>query len=157
MRLPATGVMSAATDPSWAVFRLWQPLEAGGYELMAEPGAPAWHQLTTRDYPAAIGFYSNILGWHTQPATERDETRYTTAIFDGQQLLSVTDGAKTLPEGAQSHWSVFFGTENIEKSLQAITKAGGTVLQPAQDTPYGRAATASDPAGATFGLTSPHG
>ena len=98
MRLPATGVMSASADPSGAVFRLWQPLEARGYELFGEPGAPAWHQLTTRDYPAAINFYSDVLSWHTEHAAERDDFRYTTATFDGQQLLSVTDDHRSFPK-----------------------------------------------------------
>ena len=156
MRLPATGVMSASADPSGAVFRLWQPLEARGYELMGEPGAPAWHQLTTRDFPAAIDFYRDVLGWHAEPSTERDDFRYTTATFDGQQLLSVMDGAKILPEGAPSQWSIFFGTEDLDKTLQTITEAGGTVLQSVEDAPFGRVATAGDPTGATFSLTLLH-
>jgi predicted enzyme related to lactoylglutathione lyase len=138
------------------VFRLWQPLKARGYELMGEPGAPAWHQLTTRDYPAAIDFYCDVLGWRTEPATERDDFRYTTAKFDDQPLLSVMDGAKILPEGAPSQWSIFFGTEDLDKTLQCITEAGGTVLPPGEDRPFGRVATASDPTGATFSLTSLH-
>ena len=131
-------------------------LEARGYELFGEPGAPAWHQLSTRDYPAAINFYREVLGWRTDPAAERDDFRYTTATFDGQQLLSVIDGAKILPEGAPSQWSIFFGTEDIDKTLQTITEAGGTVLQSVEDTPFGRVATAGDPTGATFSLTSLH-
>jgi uncharacterized protein len=74
----------------------------------------------------------------------------------GQQLLSAIDGAKILPEDAPSQWSIFFGTENINKTLQTITEAGGTVLQSVEDTPFGRAATAGDPTGATFSLTSLH-
>lgn len=139
--------------PSGAVFRLWQPLEARGYELFGEPGAPAWHQLTTRDYPAVISFYSGVLGWQTKPAAERDGVRYSTAAFDGQQLLSVTDAAQILPVNAPSEWSIFFGTEDIDKTLQTITEAGGSVLQAAADTPFGRVATAGDPTGATFNLT----
>ena len=154
MRLPGTGVMSASADPSGAVFRLWQPLEARGYQLFGEPGAPAWHQLNTRDYLAAVKFYSDVLGWHTEhTAEERDDFRYTTATFDGQQLLSVTDDAQILPEDASSQWRIFFGTEDIDKTLQIITAAGGSVLQPAEDTPLGRVATAGDPSGATFSLT----
>jgi len=154
MRLPATGVMSASADPSGAVFRLWQPLEARGYELFGEPGAPAWHQLTTRDYSAAINFYSEVFAWHIEPAAQRDGLRSTTATFDGQQLLSVTDAANTLPEDATSQWSIFFGTEDVDKTLQTISEAGGSVLQPAQDTRLGRVAAAGDPTGATFSLRS---
>ena len=39
-------------------------------------------------------------------------------------------------------------------TLQTITDNGGTVLQPAEDTPYGRLAAATDPTGVTFNLSS---
>ena len=150
MRLPATGAMSASADPSGAVFRLWQPLEARGYELFREPGAPAWHQLTTRDYPTAINFYRQVLGWPAEPATEHDGLPYTTATFGGQQLLSVTTRP---PEDTPSQWSIFFGTNDIDTTLQTVTEAGGSVLEPSHDARLGRVASAADPTGATFSLT----
>jgi uncharacterized protein len=35
-----------------------------------------------------------------------------------------------------------------------ITEHGGSVLRPAEDTPYGRLASAADPTGAVFNLSS---
>jgi hypothetical protein len=50
------------------------------------------------------------------------------------------DGAAFLPDGVPSHWAVYLGAQDVDKTLQAITDNGGAVLRPAQDTPYGRPA-----------------
>jgi uncharacterized protein len=87
---------------------------------------------------------------------DSDEFRYLTAWFDDQPLLGVKDGEKSLADGGTAQWSTFFGAEDLDKTLQDITDAGGTVLQPIEETPYGRLATASDPTGVTFNLSSLH-
>jgi uncharacterized protein len=64
------------------------------------------------------------------------------------------DGAGFLPEGVPSNWTIFFGDEDVDEALQVITDNGGAVLQPAEDTPYGRLAAATDPTGTAFSLSS---
>ncbi len=110
--------------------------------------------MTTRDYHPAIGFYRGLFGWQTEQVGDTDEFRYTTASFDGEQLLGVMDGARLLPEGVPSQWSIFFGAEDVDKTLQMIADNGGAVVRGAEDTPYGRLAAASDPTGANFNLSS---
>jgi predicted enzyme related to lactoylglutathione lyase len=154
MEVPAKGFMSMATDPAGAPFGLWQPLQHRGFELIGEPGAPAWHQLTTRNYRVAVDFYREVFGWRTEQVSDTDEFRYTTAWFGDQQLLGVMDGAGVLPEEVPSHWTIFFGAEDVDKTLQVITDNGGAVLRAAEDTPYGRLAAATDPTGAVFNLSS---
>jgi len=152
--VPAKGVMALAIDPSGAMFGLWQPLEHRGFEVIGEAGSPAWHQLTTRSFSAAVDFYRELLGWRTEQVSDTDEFRYTTAWFGDEQLLGVMDGAAFLPEGVPSQWTIFFGAEDVDKTLQVITDNGGAVIRPAEDTPYGRLAAASDPTGAVFNLSS---
>lgn len=154
MEVPAQGFMAMATDPSGASFGLWQPLEHRGFEVVGEAGAPVWHQLSTRDYLAALDFYRQVLGWRTEPVSDTDEFRYTTAWFGDQQLLGVMDGAAFLPDGVPSTWTIFFGAEDVDKTLQVITEHGGAVLRAAEDTPYGRLAAATDPTGVVFNLSS---
>jgi predicted enzyme related to lactoylglutathione lyase len=154
MEVPAKGHMCLAVDPSGAFFGLWQPTGHRGFELVGEAGAPVWHQLTTRDYRAAVDFYPQIFGWRMEQVSDTDEFRYTTAWFDDQQLLGVMDGASFLPEGVPSNWSIFFGAEDVDKTLQAIADNGGAVIRPAEDTPYGRLAAAADPTGVVFNLSS---
>lgn len=154
MEVPAKGFMALATDPSNAFFGMWQPLEHRGFEVIGEAGAPVWHQLTTHNYHAAVDFYREVFGWQTEQVGDTDEFRYTTASFDGQQLLGVMDGAAFLPENVPSQWSIFFGAEDVDKTLRVIVDNGGSVLREAEDTPYGRLAAASDPTGVIFNLSS---
>ena len=154
MQLPARGVMAAATDPTGADFRLWQPLEAAGFEAVNEPGTPVWHQLTTTDECHALDFYRQIFAWQTDEITGVGESPYTTALFDGQPHLGVTSDPPTTPSGSTSRWSTYIGAEDLDHTLQAVVAAGGTLLQPVTDTAHGRLAAASDPTGVTFHLAS---
>ena len=95
-----------------------------------------------------------MLGWQTETVSDTDEFRYTTAWFGDEQLLGVMDGAAILPQGIPSNWVIFFGAEDVDKTLRAITGNGGAVVRDAEDTPYGRLAAASDPTGALFNLSS---
>lgn len=154
MEVPAKGHMAVATDPAGAMFGLWQPLEHRGFELIGAAGAPVWHQLTTRDYGAALDFYRNVLGWQTESVSDTDEFRYTTAWFGDEQLLGVMDGASFLPQDGPSNWVTFFGADDVDMALRVIVDNGGAVVRDAEDTAYGRLAAASDPTGAPFNLSS---
>jgi uncharacterized protein len=153
MEVPQKGWMAMGTDPSGAAYGLWQPTGHRGFEVIGEHGAPAWHQLTTSDFNKAVDFYRKVFTWNTEVVSDTDEFRYTNAIFDGQPLLGMMDGTAFLKD-VPSHWSIFFGSDDVDKTLQAITELGGSVLRPAEDTPYGRLAAATDPTGAAFNLTS---
>ena len=154
MEVPAKGHMAVATDPAGAEFGLWQPLGHRGFELIGAAGAPVWHQLTTRGYAAALDFYRDVLGWQTESVSDTDEFRYSTAQFGEEQLLGVMDGAAILPQDIPSNWVIFFGAEDVDKTLRMIADNGGTVVRDAEDTPYGRLAAAGDPMGAVFNLSS---
>ena len=39
------------------------------------------------------------------------------------------DGAGFLPERVPSHWGVFFGAEDVDKTLRVIADNGGAVLR----------------------------
>ena len=148
------GWMAMGTDPSGAFFGLWQPIEHHGFEIIGEAGTPVWHELTTRDFAKAVDFYREVLGWQTETVSDTDEFRYTTAVFDGEQLLGVMDATRFLPEGIPSHWAFYLGAEDVDKTQQLVADNGGTVIRPAQDTPYGRLAQVTDPTGAVFNLSS---
>ncbi|MBS1691822.1 MAG: VOC family protein [Actinobacteria bacterium] len=148
------GWMAMLADPSGALLGLWQPIGHRGFEIVGEAGAPVWHQLTTRDYDAALEFYRGVFGWQLRTEADTDEFRYTTAVFDGEEQLGVMDGRAVLAQGAASAWTVFFGCDDVDKTIALVTENGGTVVRPAEDTPYGRLAAVADPAGAGFNLSS---
>ncbi len=146
--------MALATDAGGAMVGMWQPAGHAGFEIVGETGTPVWQQLSTRDYGKDIDFYREVFGWQTRVESDTDEFRYTTALFDGEQLLGVMDGSHMLGAGAPSSWATFFGADDVDKTLAVISEAGGTILRGAEDTPYGRLAAAADPTGAAFNLSS---
>ncbi len=154
MEIAEKGAMAVLTDPSDAMFGLWQPSGHQGFELVGEAGSPVWHQLTTRDYHKALDFYRAAFGWHTQIESDTRDFRYSTATFDGEQLLGVMDGT-VLPEGVPSQWTIFFGSDDVDKTIEIITAEGGSVIRPPEDTPYGRLAAVADPTGAGFNVSGP--
>lgn len=157
MEVEGKGWLSMLTDPAGAPVGLWQPTGHHGFEAVGEAGTPVYHQLTVRDYATALDFYRAVFGWQVETVSDSDEFRYSTALFDGQALLGVMDGSGMLPDGIPSSWAFFLGAENVDNTVALIVDNGGTVVRPAEDTPYGRLAAVADPTGATFNLSSLQG
>ena len=70
-------------------------------------------------------------------------------------MPGVMDAADFLPDGVPASWSVYFGVADTDVALSEIVALGGEVLMGAEETPYGRLATAADPTGAVFKLVAP--
>jgi hypothetical protein len=152
MEVADLGVMAVVVDPSGAAVGLWQPGLHKGFGIMSEHGAPSWFELATRDFDAAVEFYRNVFRWDTQMASDTPEFRYLVAVQGDAQLAGVMDASGFLPEGMPSHWSVYFGTDDTDATVAQAVALGGSILRPAEDTPYGRLATVADPNGAAFKL-----
>lgn len=154
VEVPEKGWMSVVTDNTGTMFGLWQPGGHHGFEIIDAAGAPTWHQLTARDYDKTLQFYRAIFGWTTETVSDTDEFRYTTASFDGSPRIGVMDGTPYLEQDAPGDWCVFFGAEDVDATLETIVANGGAIVRPAEDTPYGRLAAATDPTGAAFNVSS---
>ena len=63
MDVMGLGTMAVFTDPTGAVFGIWQPGTFAGAELVNEHGAFGWNELDTRDPDAAKEFYGAVFGW----------------------------------------------------------------------------------------------
>lgn len=152
MAVADLGVMAVIVDPAGAGVGIWQPDQHLGFTTLGEPGAPSWFELHTRDFQGALDFYRQVFGWETETMSDTDDFRYSVLSLGGEQLAGVMDDSGNLPEGAQSHWKVYFGAADADACLDDIVAAGGSVLRPAEDTPYGRLAEAADPMGTAFML-----
>lgn len=148
------GSMALVTDPTGAFVGLWQPAEHKGFDLYGEHGAPAWHELHTRDVDAASTFYGEVLGVEIADMEMEGGPRYRTIDVNGQNQAGIMDAGSFLPEGVPSHWMVYYGVDDTDRVIALSQDLGGSVLSPAEDTPFGRMATLSDPMGATFNIIS---
>jgi predicted enzyme related to lactoylglutathione lyase len=144
------GRFAMVQDPTGAAIGLWEPGTHRGSGLLAEPGAPCWFELFTRDHPAALRFYETVFGWPVELVADTDEFRYATYGSGQEQRAGIMDASSFLPEGVPAHWSVYLGVEGADATSRLAESLGGRVLDPAQDTPYGRLATLADPSGAVF-------
>lgn len=155
MAVRALGTMAVVSDPSGAVVGIWEPGEHRGYGLAGEPGTPAWLELHTHDYGAAVRFYQQAFGWTTTVLSDSDDFRYTVYEMDDQQYAGIMDASAFLPSGVASNWQIYLQVADIDATLDQIEDLGGSVLEPAQDSPYGQLAQVADPTGAVFKLLTP--
>jgi uncharacterized protein len=146
------GSMAVLADPSGAAIGAWQPGQHTGFSVLDEIGAPAWFELHTRAYKEAIAFYETAFGWDTHVMSDSPELRYSTLGSGDALKAGVMDAAAYLPDGAPSHWAIYFRVADADAAVAKAVELGATVVEPAQDTPYGRLAGLTDPTGAGFKL-----
>jgi predicted enzyme related to lactoylglutathione lyase len=156
MQVGELGTMGVLADAGDASIGLWQPGTHPGFGVWGEPGTPGWFELFTRDYDATVAFYRDVFHWDAHTASDTPELRYTTLGEGDGQLAGIMDAVAFLPEGVPAHWSVYFSVESADATLNTIEQLGGTTVDPAVDTPYGRLATAADPTGTHFKLLQPN-
>ncbi|WP_255770037.1 VOC family protein [Pseudarthrobacter sulfonivorans] len=150
MDVPEQGHMAVFGDASGAAVGVWQPREMRGYEVVAEPGAAAWHELQSKDYDAAVKFYQDVFGWETDVMSDTPDFRYTTLGAGDAAKAGIMDASGFLPAEVPSNWQVYFNVENTDASIEKAVALGATVLDGPADSPFGRVAALADPTGATF-------
>lgn len=154
MAVADLGTMAFLSDSGGAGIGVWQPGTHQGFGRWGEPGTPSWFELHTRDYDTSVTFYRNVFGWDTHVVSDTPEFRYTTLAGGSSEdgLAGIMDSAGHLPDGAPPCWSTYFGVDDTDAALATTVALGGTILMPAEDTPYGRLAVATDSNGAQFSL-----
>jgi predicted enzyme related to lactoylglutathione lyase len=142
------GRMVVASDPTGAMFCIWQAKNSIGAELVNEPGAFSWAELMTPDVDAALAFYEKIFGWKgskfDMPGMEYTEIKLNDRSIGGAM--------KPPMEGMPAAWGVYFAVDDTDKVAATTSARGGSVMQPPTDIPPGRFAVLVDPAGAFFNV-----
>ena len=165
---PGGGRMVIASDPAGAVFCLWEPGGRSGAQLVNEPGAWTMSALITSDPEAARRFYGTVFGWQTDTFGLGDAqvTLWRLPGYMGgepEQPVPRDVVATMLPPNASGeappNWSVDFWVRDLDRTLEAATDLGSSVLTGPYDIPDAgmKQAVILDPQGATLSLTQPPG
>ncbi len=123
----------------------------------ANNGRFVWHEHLTNDPKAAIAFYTEVVGWKTQPFGKGDEY----VMWVGSQgplggLMKLPEDAKKM--GAPPHWIGNVQVENVDATAALVKKLGGKIYKEASDIPeIGRFAVIADPQGAVIAIFTPKG
>jgi uncharacterized protein len=148
------GWMGMVGAPDGAAVGLWQPGTFAGYGRHNEAGTPMWHELHTRDYAGALDFYRTVLGWTTEVVGDSDDFRYSAMAVGDTQYAGVMDATAWYPDGVPAVWLTYIGVDDVDATLALAEELGGTVQEPATDTPFGRLAQFADPTGAVIKVSS---
>jgi len=117
-------------------------------------GRFVWHQLMTRDVPAAKKFYSKLIGWKTMPWPL--DPAYTVCHADAGPVAGLVALPSDLPAEVPSHWLQYIGTRDVDGTADAAVRAGGSVVKSPSDMQgAGRYAVLKDPQGAVFAIIDP--
>lgn len=143
------GTMAVVADPGGAVVGMWQPgTHRGG--VVGVAGAPCHFELHTRDFDRVLPFYRDAFGMSFD-IMGGDGFRYALYDLGAGFGAGIMDATGFLGDGVPSTWSVYFAAD-VDRTVARAEELGASVVQPAEDTPYGRLATLAAPGGAIFKL-----
>jgi predicted enzyme related to lactoylglutathione lyase len=153
------GRMSVFADPAGAVFCVWQAGGTRGAQLVNEPGALCWNELTTRDADGAKAFYGTVFGWRGlgMDAGGMDYTVWNLAGEGEPTMEAAVGGMMPMvgdmwPADLPSHWMVYFAVEDTDTATARCEELGGKTSVAPFDSPAGRIAVLNDSVGGVFSV-----
>lgn len=148
MDIMSAGRMAIFADTTGAVIAAWQPGEHTGAQLINEPGAFTWSELSTSDLAKSKAFYSEVFGWGWGGSDE-----YAEAQVNGRTIGGVMPRSPDMPAEVPDTWLVYFGSDDVDAQAKKASDKGATVVVQPTDIPNtGRFAVLIDPQGAAFAL-----
>jgi predicted enzyme related to lactoylglutathione lyase len=119
-----------------------------------DKGRFVWYENLTEDPKAAIGFYSGVVGWQTQPFGD-DYVMWVGSQGPLGGVMKLPDEAKKM--GARPHWMGHVLVENVDATASLISKLNGKIYKEPTDIPtVGRFAVIADPQGAVLSIFTPN-
>lgn len=151
----SSGRVAVLRDPTGATFSLWQAGEHKGAQVMDEPGALTWVELSTSDVEGAKRFYGEVFGWGEETSEAGGPMPYTEFKQGGRSVAGMMALSPDMPAGTPPFWMPYFQPADIEKTVGEAAALGATVMVPPSPIPGGTFAIVVDPQGAAFGLFRP--
>ncbi len=149
MKVGDFGTMCLASEPSGAVFGVWQGGVHEGFEAVAVPGAYAWAEVFTREPEKADPFFAAVFPY-AQKQMDGGDMDYRMYSLGDQPVLGRMRMGDEFPPEVPSYVNVYFTVPDCDEAVAKATELGGIVRFGPMDSPFGRFAALSDPQGASF-------
>jgi predicted enzyme related to lactoylglutathione lyase len=163
------GRAAACADPAGAAFRLWQPRNRLGAQVVNVAGAWNVSNLRTDRPDQARAFYAEVFGWeamdvggaavmwrrpgygdHLEATVDPDIRTRQAHAPDGFE--DVVAGLVSTADGDAPHWYVVFTVADRDDAVGVAQRLGAEVLS-SEDTMWTREAAIRDPQGAELTLS----
>jgi uncharacterized protein len=115
-------------------------------------GAFSWSELMTSDPKAACDFYGKLFGWTVETSDMGSGPYHVVKVGDASigGIMGKPPGA---PADMPSMWGCYVTVTNVDQTLIAVKKLGGSVLMEPMDVKtVGRMAVIRDPQGAALSV-----
>jgi hypothetical protein len=121
-------------------------------------GRFVWHDLTVNDPKAAMAFYTEVIGWKTEPFGEQTGPEAYNMWVGAEGPLG---GVMELPAAAKAmkvpgNWMGHVEVNDVDETVARVKALGGVVHHGPEDVPtVGRFAVIADPQGAAISVFKP--
>jgi predicted enzyme related to lactoylglutathione lyase len=118
------------------------------------PGTITWTDLTVENAEQLRDFYESVIGWSPEPVAMGGYSDYAMNDADGDPAAGICHargGNADLPP----QWLVYITVDDLEHSIAACQRLGGSVVAPPRSYAGGRYCVIKDPAGAVCALYQP--
>ncbi|MQA12979.1 MAG: VOC family protein [Pseudonocardiaceae bacterium] len=142
------GRMVMAVDPVGAQFGLWQGRAHIGCQVVNEPDSLVRNDLVTADPKPARDFYAAVFDFTLDRNEDLPNFDFTFLRRpDGHEVAGIFGS----PDTPSSGWTTTFEVADTDAAVGRAIAAGGTAGV-AEDIPYGRIGTITDPFGTEFSV-----
>lgn len=123
MQVMQAGSIALLMDPTGAMHGLWQPELFGGFDVVYQPGAPGWFDLSTADVDAALDYYRALLNVDVQrSATDGSELN---VLVKGEQWFA---SISALADNSRPQWTPIYIVESLADTRARARGAGAEIL-----------------------------
>ncbi len=155
--IPKVGRFAVLQDPQGAVFAAFTPTPGQGAMPDRKPGLGdfSWHELTTTDWEAALGFYQKLFGWQKTESMDMGAEMGTYQMYGwkGNTLGGMWNKPQSV--AGPPFWLAYAIVPDTKATAEAVKKLGGTVVHGPMEVPGGDwMAQCLDPEGVLFAFSS---
>lgn len=151
--IPTVGRFAVLADPQGAAFAVFTSTsQEPGHEGPAQIGEFSWHELATREAPAAFRFYQQLFGWEKTTAMDMgDAGTYQMYGRNGLELGGIYNKPAEMP--GPPAWTHYIRVDDVNRAAEATKANGGQIVNGPMEVPGGDwIFNAIDPQGAMFAV-----
>jgi predicted enzyme related to lactoylglutathione lyase len=134
--------------------RAWDAVREAAHMASADRGNFVWYEHLSKDTRATIAFYSDVVGWKTEPFGDGDYVMWVASQGPLGGVMGIP--AEGTAQGMRPHWTAHVEVDDVDATAARAKQLGGKIYKEPTDIPtVGRFAVIGDPQGASLSIFTP--